>query len=120
MKVKIDILIILILGLLTGCSGSTITSSNPTEITSSTSLPDSVVTQTPSPNATVMPEITSLPSLQPNNVKETLSSFVRNNGGCKLPCLMGITPGEDYKSVESFGNYFINNTQQSNGNPPVK
>jgi hypothetical protein len=113
MKAKIDVLLIIILALLTGCSGSANPSSDPTKANSPTSLSSPVVTEISPPNLTVAPEVTSLPPLLPNNTKEILSLFVRNNGGCNLPCLMGLTPGENYNSVESFGTYFINNTQQS-------
>jgi hypothetical protein len=75
-------------------------------------LPPLNNTNTPSPITEIQP--TQLPQFLPNNGKETLSHFVMSNGGCKLPCIMGLTPGEGYKSVEEFGNYFILNAQQSN------
>lgn len=108
MKPKIAALLIIVFMFLVGCFWSP----KPSIYTTDANTP--TMTKIPPTDLTVAVEVTSLPPLSPNSAKEVLSLFVRNNGGCKLPCLMGLAPGENYKSVESFGDYFIKNTQQSN------
>jgi hypothetical protein len=64
-------------------------------------------------NITATPDEISLPILSQDNAKEVLTLFVKNNGGCKLPCLMGLTPGENDKAVYAFGTYFQKHSQTS-------
>jgi hypothetical protein len=113
MKLKINVLPIIAFTLLAGCSWLPKTFTYPVQANTPTSLPALPIPITPSRNPTVAIGATALPPLLPDNAKDVLSLFVRNNGGCELPCLMGLTPGESNESIEAFGNYFVKNTQQS-------
>lgn len=62
---------------------------------------------------TITPSAIPFPILSPNGAKESLTLFVQTNGNCKLPCLMGLTPGHGSQEIEVFSNYFISNSQQS-------
>lgn len=57
---------------------------------------------------------TALPLISDNNTKEILESFVKGNGGCKLPCVMGLTPGlSENTELNAFINYFQDNTREA-------
>lgn len=105
----LNITFILLLALLIGaCYSSVSNDSVPTKI-------DGFSTSTPPPP--LNPEIpppTSLPTISANNSKEILESFVQENGGCKLPCIMGLTPGmSENTEVNSFMQYFQKNTREA-------
>ena len=55
-------------------------------------------TDTPIPSVVVVPTYTPFPSPNPTLAASEALAFIRqmqvNNGGCKLPCWWGITPGE--------------------------
>ena len=58
---------------------------------------------------------TSLPTLSPTQVSETVRDLYKNNGGCKLPCFLGIVPGktsiQDVYSRFSLIGYFEDQTR---------
>ena len=66
-------------------------------------------TQVPSqtPTATSIPTWTPLPTLEPTAALLYVENLLQNNGGCRLPCWWGITPGkttwmEGRQFLESF------------------
>jgi hypothetical protein len=57
---------------------------------------------------------TALPSISIPGPKQTLAQFVQENGGCVLPCLLGLSPmHSDRTSVERFTQYFQSHSQKS-------
>lgn len=80
---------------------------------SSTSTNDISITSTPllipeKPTPTFLPEILA------NNTKEILEKYVRENGGCRLPCIMGLTLGLSEKpEVNAFIQYFQQNAREA-------
>lgn len=48
----------------------------------------------PQPTASLMPSWTPLPTLSSSEKREKIIGFLTNNTDCKLPCWLGITPGE--------------------------
>lgn len=48
----------------------------------------------PQPTASLMPSWTPLPTLSSSEKREKIIGFLTNNADCKLPCWLGITPGE--------------------------
>ena len=79
------------------------------------------VTSAIKPSPSVTPEETptssilvGLPDLSINQAKEALEGFVETNGGCKLPCLITLSPaGSSIQDFWSYLNYFGQNTHQS-------
>jgi hypothetical protein len=55
-------------------------------------LPEQTSTPTVTPSPTYTP--TSIPTLPADDANRKLLDLLTNNGGCRLPCLWGITPGE--------------------------
>jgi hypothetical protein len=53
-----------------------------------------MVTQTALPMVTILPTWTLKPTLPSKQAQEYALEMVRTNGGCKLPCWLGITPGK--------------------------
>jgi len=71
----------------------------PTTLRPSATL-SSTPTRTPAP-----PTLTPLPILgQPEEIKTKLFELLLNNGGCRLPCLLGHTPG--IVSLQEMKNFF--------------
>lgn len=56
-----------------------------------TSIPP---TETPLSTPTQHHTVTPLPTLPPGEALEKITELLETNGGCKLPCWWGITPGE--------------------------
>jgi hypothetical protein len=83
---------------------------------SKTPVPTSAsVSSTSIPQVTAMLELspspTQIPIAIPDTTKETLEIFVKENGGCHLPCVWGITPEvSTISEVDAFVNYFQQNT----------
>lgn len=100
---------ILLVMLSNGCA----TSNNilPTSVTLSaspttTAFPTDTITPTPTPIDTVTPAptptLTSVPPLATEIARQKWFDLLANNGGCKLPCFWGITPGKsDYRAARS-------------------
>jgi hypothetical protein len=60
------------------------------------------------------PTPTNLPSLSTETRKDVLTSFVRENGGCQLPCILGLTPGiSTQPEVSTFMSYFQINSHEA-------
>lgn len=111
MKPKVKVLLLLIFTLLSGCAWglnppTPVPGIDPTETIKPFTSPVPTITGVPTLSLTVAPDMTHLPALSQADAKEVLALFVKNNGGCKLPCLMGLMPGENYQSVRAFGAYF--------------
>lgn len=95
--------------ILIGCSKPTesIPTLTPT-LVSKTIAPTLTATQTPTVMPTTTPEPTPTKTLTPTplsneQVQAWISSLVENNGGCKLPCWWGITPGQTtWDEAEAF------------------
>jgi len=123
----IPLLLFLVLGSLVqaGCNSPTLTATLsasktyiPTTLAASTTpQPAAIDTATPTSSATFSP--TPTPTLQPIKLYEPLPTIVQplddqqrvayilhmltTNGGCELPCLLGIIPGQSsWKDVQSF------------------
>jgi hypothetical protein len=97
------LMVIIIALLLAGCSNTTTltatleasaTGAVSTQITVTPSMtgtypPEPTITLTPLP-----PTWTPQPTLNSREAQKLLSNLLKDNGGCKLPCFWGITPGE--------------------------
>lgn len=60
------------------------------------------------------PSPTNLPPMSTENRKAVLTSFVQENGGCQLPCILGLTPGiSSQLAVNSFVRYFQINSREA-------
>lgn len=60
------------------------------------------------------PTPTILPAISADNTKETLERYIKENGGCKLPCIMGLTPGlSENPEVNAFIEYFQQNAREA-------
>lgn len=82
----------------------------PTTITPSASIPP--VLATPSPTARPTP--TALPPFSTDTAKSVLGRFVQENGGCQLPCILGLTPGvSNQVDLDSFIQYFQEHAHDS-------
>ncbi len=67
------------------------------------------VSQTNIINVTEMSTLTSMPTVTSNNTREILVDLLSNNGGCELPCLLGLQNKADNESaIESYLDYFNN------------
>jgi hypothetical protein len=44
--------------------------------------------------ATATPTMTSMPTISPADVEAQVIALLKNNGGCRLPCFWGLTPGQ--------------------------
>lgn len=69
---------------------STASSQTPTVTKSPTCTATPTTTITPSPEFTW----TALPRLKPDEARKLVLELYKTNGGCKLPCWWGFTPGE--------------------------
>jgi hypothetical protein len=59
---------------------------------------------------------TNLPPVSTETRKDVLTSFVQENGGCQLPCILGLTPGiSDQLVVNTFVRYFQINSREAEG-----
>jgi hypothetical protein len=100
--------IILVILTLNSCS-ITETEMAATEEGSTPTVQLVTITKTDMPSTTISPEPTStrFPYISSTTGKQVLSDFIKNNGGCKLPCLWGITPGISTKSdVQKLKDFF--------------
>jgi hypothetical protein len=62
-----------------------------------------------------LPTPTPLPPLSIDTAKQILEPFVQGNGGCQLPCVMGLTPGtSDYEAFAAMLQYFHRNHHDTN------
>jgi hypothetical protein len=124
MKARLNLYIVCLcaLWLMTGCITGSLPSPNginvtATEFVTPTKKPFFTPTNIPT---TAVPAIvvlspTSLPLIATDTAKEVLSQFIRENGGCKLPCLMGLSPiNSNRTAVEAFSRYFQANSQRMN------
>jgi len=137
MKTKTLVAALLLVGLIAGCRsiaepGSTpamiarITTTLPagpaatqtvTETFVRTATPTLTATSIP-PTATKTPTLqptpTALPGISTENAREVLTRLVQENGGCQLPCIMGLAPGlSDQAAVDAFIHYFQENARES-------
>jgi hypothetical protein len=68
------------------------------------------VTATPSPSPTATPQpptATPQPTLSAEGMKTLILDLVQANGGCRLPCFLGLTPGQtDYATFHDFVGQF--------------
>ncbi len=55
-----------------------------------------LVTPSKTPSLTLTLTRTPLPTLPEDEAVETIRDLISTNGGCKLPCVWGITPGETH------------------------
>jgi hypothetical protein len=59
--------------------------------------------------ATATPTTTSMPTISPADVEAQVIALLKNNGGCRLPCFWGLTPGKTKREVAvSFLHQFMN------------
>ena len=71
------------------------------------------ITATVMEESTLQPTATNIPVFSIDNAKKILARFVQDNGGCRLPCLMGLTPGKSSQAdFNSFFRYFQHNAQE--------
>lgn len=103
---KISIQLILVAVLLCGCSQPVITETvadTPTIELTAAASPSPTNTITLQPTNTIEPTIvltrtptfTTIPTLTPREAQDILIELLGNNGGCRLPCFLGVTPGEN-------------------------
>ena len=105
---------ILLLALLTGACQAPVSSNIVPTNTDLSSTPSEGEPITVFPSTTQATTPTKLPSISANNTKEVLESFVQNNGGCQLPCVMGLTPGLSGTSESDvFIQYFRGNAREA-------
>jgi hypothetical protein len=66
----------------------------------------------------VRPTPTKLPTISVGNAKDVLEEFIKENGGCELPCILGLTPGvSDPFLVEALASNFPDFLQVENPEP---
>lgn len=113
--IKILIIVEILLGV-GGCTPVTTQIPLAYEIASPTALPATVtltatatgipVTATPSPSPTATsqpPTETPLPTLSAEGMSKLILALMKDNGGCRLPCLWGMTPGKtDIQTLDEF------------------
>ena len=69
----------------------------PSQITKSIPASPTRLTEIPAPTATstgVPPTMTPFPPIPTEEIRAYVSGLLKTNGGCRLPCLWGIVPGE--------------------------
>jgi hypothetical protein len=71
-------------------------------VPSATSSPTQTQTPIPLP-ATLTP----FPTLTTDEAKKVLFELLLNNGGCRLPCLLGYTPITSHREVQNFFSQFV-------------
>lgn len=93
--------------LLTACTVSPTTPViTQTPIVSHTRISGSTATLTLTPTAS-SPTIAAEPTLSPAKAETKLLELLRDNGGCRLPCFLGLTPGQTSRlEVVSFLHVF--------------
>lgn len=106
-------LIVIVVISLSNCARAE-TQSIPTIMVTRTPEPSVVATNTTSSTqtATATPQITptSLPDISADTAKDVLVQFMQTNGGCQLPCLLGLTPGiSSQVETDAFLVYFRRN-----------
>lgn len=115
MKKKIIAPVILLSLVLVGCLSAnveqehTLTSPAPT-LTFTEQPIQNIVTETTIP----APAHTNLPPMSEETRKDVLTKLVQGNGGCQLPCILGLDPGKsDSTAVTAFMSYFQTNSHKS-------
>jgi hypothetical protein len=98
---RLTVNLFFLLGLMAGCSGKG-TEYPPSENAVIPTVP------TPSYQATFAVP-TNVPILPDGDANKALKVFIQTNGECRLPCVLGLTPGlTDQVTAESFIGYFAN------------
>ncbi len=99
-----------------GCNSNSMSSpiseikANATELPTATSQ-SPTATNIP---LTASPLPTTLPAIITGTAKQVLTRFVQENGGCKLPCILGLSPiFSNRNSVEILSQYFQTHSQES-------
>jgi hypothetical protein len=107
MKIKMTLLIITLIIISSGCTGQKPITIAQTETTIPTSTSELFLpTNSPSP---ISPAITGLPTITGGNAMADLMTFIRENGECILPCVLGLTPQSmSQTTAEDYVNYFEN------------
>ena len=112
--------LLILLFIFSGCNPVTHTPDQSVEAVGFSTATDTPQVPTPSftASATVTPSHTPtpIPTLPAKEAKLLLLDLLQNNGGCQLPCLWGLTPGEtDVQALdlfmEKFGNEISSDTQ---------
>ena len=58
--------------------------------------------------------LTPLPTLSQRDAHDLIQALLQNNGGCRLPCWWGITPGQtDWNTARQFLDTFVIDIKQS-------
>lgn len=98
---KIVFLVLLIGVLVASCeNGANVNSTNTRSLKPST---PTIIRE----SSTLYLAPTALPAITASNAREVLEEFVLENGGCELPCVFGVIPGESgEESVDSLVSYF--------------
>lgn len=79
-----------------------------TEITEPVPMPTVTKSITLTSTSSIVKIPTSLPPISQETAKEDLTRFVQINGGCELPCLLGLTPGSSNQTeTNAFESYFL-------------
>lgn len=105
---------LLLISLIVACHVPISRNSTPTNI-DVVSVTPSNNSVTPSPFSTKVDSTpTSLPAISTDTSKEVLEDFVQGNGGCKLPCIMGLAPRlSENPEVNAFIEYFQQNAREA-------
>lgn len=91
-----------------GCSKVASTTLTPTSVAT---IQATQATASKTPTEIVFPTLTSLPPMTTDNAIDVAAGILKNNGGCQLPCLFGLTPGvSGPDSVNALMEYFQKNT----------
>ena len=80
---------------LSGCISHTSVTEDDIPIPTETIIPSSTYSSTITPTSTIIPEptMTYMPALPTSEAIEKAIRLLQSNGGCKLPCFWGFTPG---------------------------
>jgi hypothetical protein len=135
MNTKKSLITLILTLLLTACYSLARQTQTPEQMAKPTTIlrPTSTVkvSATPSPTHTIAPtyspqpptaEIiptapltpTTLPPFSTDTAKAVLGSFVQENGGCQLPCVLGLTPGvSNQVDLDNFIQYFQEHAHES-------
>ena len=96
--------------LLTSCSGNTSIELTPASISMHQVTPIHTSTQT----EFWFPVPTPLPTINTENVVDVMVNFLKDNGGCQLPCILGLTPRvSSLISINSLTDYFQKNKMKT-------
>jgi len=110
-KIFIYISIFIFITISAGCKHSIGNTVTPSQIipksTEGFINPTKIIQPSSTPGSTNIPTITSNPTSVPTlpvvDAHERLLDLLANNGGCRLPCLWGITPGKsNYQEARDF------------------